>query len=349
MNRSWIALITLTLLLPVSIAHADGAALYVTPETGTYSIGDTFEVQVLADSAGAAINAAEADITFDPSALQVLSVSSDGSILDTWPSEPKYDNSEGTITFSGVANQRYTGSAGLLVTITFKAVKNAQDGAHFASGAVLAADGVESNIITAMHSGQYAIQPVEVPAQGGDSDAIGASDQEASSTAASDQDASSTSSDSSSAGDSDAELAAPVLQSKPQIAVGDRIVINGTAPPGSTVSVWLQEGSKKAQRTDLDADESGAFSFTSDTQANAGPYQAWAFTLGAAGARSDKSNVLSIVAIDPETASVALLQQTLIEHAVSLTALLVFGGIVTAYIYHRHRLEKYRLELERNA
>ena len=334
MNRLRIAICLSLLLVPAGIASADGASLYVTPETGTYTIGETFDVQVLADSGGAPINAAEADITFDPAALSVVSLSKDGSLLSTWPAQPSFSNTEGTIGFSGVAASKYTGSAGLLITITFKALQNGQDGAHFASGAILAADGIESNIITSMHSSLYTIQPVEVPAQSGNADAI----------APAVTDASATSTSASNTSDS---ISAPVLINyQSQVGAGDRIVVQGTAPAGSTVSLWLQEGNKKPQRTDLDADSSGSFIFTSDIQAKAGPYHVWAYTLGAAGLQSEMSNKIAITAIDTNTASVALLQQTLIANIVPVTALLVFAGVATAYLYHRHRIEKYRIEVQ---
>src|SRR5262249_31361535 len=144
-----VLLAPLTLLASPFLAYAD-AILYVSPERGSYHIGETFEIQVLADSGGEPINAAEAELRFNTGGLAVVDVSSEGSILTSWIDEPHYDNTEGSVQFSGWTEKRYTGANGLLITITFRALRNMSSNARLLAGAILAADGMGSNIISDM-------------------------------------------------------------------------------------------------------------------------------------------------------------------------------------------------------
>src|SRR5262249_15223619 len=110
-----------------------------------------------ADTGGTLINAAEGDLSFNTEALEVEKISEDDSILSSWSTPPVFSNEEGTIRFAGWTKQNYSGDAGLLVTVTFKALKNTVGNARLAAGAILAANGEESNIITSMRSGVFTI------------------------------------------------------------------------------------------------------------------------------------------------------------------------------------------------
>ena len=360
MNPLRLAIFSLVaLLLPAGIAFAGGGVLYVSPDFGSYSIGQTFTVQVLADSGEQAINAAEADLTFNPEALEVESISTDGSILGSWPTPPAYSNTDGTIEFSGVTAEHFTGTAGLLVTITFKALSNMQSDARLAAGAILAADDRESNIITSMRSGVYNIAPQEDPdgpaaaadASSTDSsdgsgdrmaDDIGADD-------ASSTDGAQAAADTDVPDQSDSNgPAAPVLSNyQDQIQVGERIIVEGTAPASSTVSVYLQEGSDPAERTDLTSGSDGSFTFVSDTEAQEGVYHLWAFTLGSGAAQSEMSNKIDISAVPSGAAASAIFVSSLLSKNMPFFSLVVFGILGIGYLYHRHKIEKLKLKLEK--
>jgi hypothetical protein len=328
------------ILTPAGLAYADGGSLYLTPAAASYSVGDTFAVQVFANSGGVAINAAEADLTFDPTVLNVQSIAIDGSILSSWPTQPSFSNDNGTVTFSGVAAQKYTGSAGLLVTITFKALQNMEGDVHFESGAILAADGVESNVITTMTPGTYSIAPVEsaAPAPDGSSNSGNGSASPAS-------DSSNTASSSTAS-----DVAPPVIINyQSSISTGNRIIVQGSAPPDATISVYLKQGGNSPLRTDLNADDNGSFTYTSDTQEQAGVYQLWAVTQGPGGTQSVHSNKVDITAIPQGAASVALVTASISTNLIPFTALIVFFGLAVLYLFHRHKLEKYKIEMQSKA
>jgi hypothetical protein len=141
--------------------RAAGAQLYLTPSTGTFVIGNTFKVGIRVNSGGAAINSAEGSLSYDKDLIEAVSVAK-GSIFMFWTTEPSA--SGGSIRFGGGSPTSYTGTAGGVITVTFKAKKAGTAQVRFTSGAVLANDGKGSNILASMGSGSYTIAPkVEAP------------------------------------------------------------------------------------------------------------------------------------------------------------------------------------------
>lgn len=140
--------------------QAAGASLFLTPSTGTHVINTKFSVSVKVNSGGVVINAAEGSISFDNKSLEITGISKGGSIFTLWTAEPTYSNSAGTISFGGgIPRPGYKGSSGHICTITFKAKKAGTAAVRFTSGAVLANDGMGTNILASMGSGSYTISP----------------------------------------------------------------------------------------------------------------------------------------------------------------------------------------------
>ncbi len=142
----------------------NSATLFLSPSSGTFTVGKTFSVSVKVDSGGSVgINAAEAVLTFDPAYLNVNNVSKSGSIFTLWPVEPTFSNSKGEISFAGGSPTPYTGSAGTIISITFVAKKEGTTEVKFKSGAVLAADGKGTNVLTSMGSATFVLKAGEIP------------------------------------------------------------------------------------------------------------------------------------------------------------------------------------------
>ena len=147
-------------------AKAASASLYLAPAAGTYVIGSTFSISVKVNSGGGeGINAAEGVINYDTNLLDATAVSNGGSIFPFWTVQPAI--SAGTIRFGGgLPPPAYTGTAGHIIKITFKAKKSGKAAVRFASGAVLANDGKGTNILASMGSASYIISPkVDAPKQ----------------------------------------------------------------------------------------------------------------------------------------------------------------------------------------
>lgn len=136
--------------------HTFAATLSVSPGTGVYSAGQTFTARVVINTAGQNINAAEGTISFKPTELSVVSIAK-GSIFNLWTAEPSFSNGAGTISFSGGTPTGYTGGAGTVLSITFRAKSAGTPRVEFSNGAVLAADGRGTNVLTRMNGGSYTI------------------------------------------------------------------------------------------------------------------------------------------------------------------------------------------------
>ncbi len=145
---------------PIFSAKAQSASLYLSPSTGTYTVGNSFSVAVKVNTGETAINAIEGSLTFETDDFEIVNLSKSGSILTIWTSEPSFSNSAGTINFSGgLPTPGFTGSSGTILTIVFK-VKTAGTGiVDFSSGAVLANDGKGTNILANMGGGRYTLKP----------------------------------------------------------------------------------------------------------------------------------------------------------------------------------------------
>ncbi len=96
--------------------------IFITPRTGNFLVGSTFEVPFYLDTKGHNINAISLKIRFDPNKLVVTKPASDRSIFGIWIEAPKYDNKNGTASLVGVIEDGIVTSSGLIGIITFKAI-----------------------------------------------------------------------------------------------------------------------------------------------------------------------------------------------------------------------------------
>jgi hypothetical protein len=135
---------------------AAAATLSVSPNTGVYTAGQTFTVKVNVNTSGAPINAADGTLTYNPKELTVVSLSK-GAIFNLWTADPSFSNANGSITFSGGSPTGYTGAAGTVLSITFKANAAGNPKVSFSKGSVLAADGKGTNVLTTMNGGAFTI------------------------------------------------------------------------------------------------------------------------------------------------------------------------------------------------
>jgi hypothetical protein len=101
---------------------ADAAAsLYVAPPSGTFILGNTFTVSLYVNTGGQSINAVEANLSFPPDKLQVVSPTTGKSFIQVWVSQPTYSNENGTLKFQGtIPTPGINTDAGLVSTVTFR-------------------------------------------------------------------------------------------------------------------------------------------------------------------------------------------------------------------------------------
>lgn len=139
------------------------ASLYLSPSTGNYTVGNTFSIQVKVNSGGININAVDGTVVFDPDKLSVQSISKQDSVFTLWVQEPAFSNSLGTITFAGgKPSPGYSGAAGTVINVIFKARTSGNANVSFADGSVLADDGKGTNVLASMGSGIYTLSGREI-------------------------------------------------------------------------------------------------------------------------------------------------------------------------------------------
>jgi hypothetical protein len=134
------------------------STLYFSPAAGSYTVGDTFAVAVFVSSAEQAMNAASGIVSFSNQQLEVISLSKAGSIFTLWVQEPSFSQSAGTVNFEGVVlNPGFTGAAGRILTINFRARAPGRAAFGFSSGSILANDGAGTNILSGLGSASFSI------------------------------------------------------------------------------------------------------------------------------------------------------------------------------------------------
>lgn len=157
--KLFIFLIFLSCLIFPTRLFASGATLSMVPQSGEYSVGKKFSVNIYASSPDEAMNAVSGLLNFSQDKIEVVSISKAGSIITFWLKDPSFSNSIGTIRFEGVAlNPGYTGNNGRILTINFKAKAQGTAELRFSSGSILANDGNGTSILKGMNSSKFTIQ-----------------------------------------------------------------------------------------------------------------------------------------------------------------------------------------------
>lgn len=147
-------------LLLVQVASA--ADVILSPASGSYNTNQTFTVAVVADPKGDKINAVEAALSFDTSALSVVSISKTGSAFSLWTTEPEYSNTAGTISFGGGSPTPFSARS-TLVTITFRAKAAGAGSVSFTEASALAADGLGTDVIGATPGASFTVAETAAP------------------------------------------------------------------------------------------------------------------------------------------------------------------------------------------
>lgn len=142
---------------PPATQAVGAASLYVGPSSGTFTVGSTFTVSIYLNSGGQAVNAVEANLSFPPDKIQVVSPTTGKSLVQVWVSQPTYSNSAGTLKFQGaVPTPGITTDAGLISTVTFRVKQTGVAALKILdSSKVLLNDGKGTDVLSGTTSGIY--------------------------------------------------------------------------------------------------------------------------------------------------------------------------------------------------
>jgi len=138
-------------------AQISGASLFLSPPSGSFVVGSTFNVSIILNTGGEAVNAIDAALSFPPDKLQVVSPSLGTSIISVWTSQPNYDNQTGVLRFQGgVPNPGINTSRGLIATIGFRVKSVGRAVIKFRDQSkVLLNDGLATDVLINTGNGVY--------------------------------------------------------------------------------------------------------------------------------------------------------------------------------------------------
>ena len=97
----------------------DGAGNATTTKGGTFTI----DLKISSDKS---INTIDGTLIYDKNKLSVKEVNTDSSLFSIWANPPHFDNSKGTITFTGGVPNGFTGNDGQVFRIEFSAKSEGQ-------------------------------------------------------------------------------------------------------------------------------------------------------------------------------------------------------------------------------
>jgi hypothetical protein len=139
-------------------AKSASATIYLSPSSGSFLAGSTFTISVFLNTEENKINVVWADIKFSPEILQVTSPTAGASFITEWLTPPNYSNEKGIISFRGGIPGGISTSAGLVSSITFRAVASGVAEINFAKESkILLNDGKGTDILTSTIGGEYQI------------------------------------------------------------------------------------------------------------------------------------------------------------------------------------------------
>lgn len=117
-----LCLLLIATVLPWSEVDAAGVTLSFSPNQGQYLTDSTFDVSLVLNTNGQAINALEVYMSYPADKLQIVSPTTGNSFISIWIAGPSYSNTDGTATFSGgLPTPGITTSAGIISTVKFRA------------------------------------------------------------------------------------------------------------------------------------------------------------------------------------------------------------------------------------
>lgn len=288
--------VILGLMLPGSLF---AATLQTAPSSGSYSVGQTFTVSLTVDAGQSAINAISGTVLYPSDTLQVTSLSKSSSIINFWVTEPSFSTASGKIHFEGIVlNPGYSGHAGTILKVSFKAKSQGTAKLSFQSSSVLANDGEGTNVLTSTGSASFTIGPA-VPSTNEPTTPTPPSEPVVapppSSITLSPKE----------------ELEVPIITDYPEsVKSGDYAVVKGITYPNIRVVVSLtkrageenfwghlnytsNDHSDYTTKTIIRSDEHGDFSYVSPKQITSGSYTLSVQALGENGDVSKTSDLIS--------------------------------------------------------
>lgn len=136
------------------------ARVFISPPSETILEGSTFSVSVYLDTEGNSVNTIDLTVMFPPDKLSIVNPSGGTSLVQVWLQPPTYSNIDGTAHYTGVIPDGVNTTAGLISTITFKAIAPGDANVVLApQSSLLANDGLGTEMNGEFGQADYTITP----------------------------------------------------------------------------------------------------------------------------------------------------------------------------------------------
>ncbi len=155
-------------LVPLAGQAATPTALFLNPASGNFLVGSTFDLSIVLDTKGSAVNTVEIELLFPPDKIQVATPSVGQSVIQLWPAPPTFSNREGRIYFvGGIPSPGLVTSQGVILTLSFRVVGPGEAAIRFGDKtSILANDGQGTDIIGTKSPAflRFSVPPPQGPA-----------------------------------------------------------------------------------------------------------------------------------------------------------------------------------------
>ncbi|MBI2024825.1 MAG: hypothetical protein HYT03_01925 [Candidatus Harrisonbacteria bacterium] len=113
----------LFLFLSINPARAASPTLLLSPPSGSFIVGSTFDLSILLDTKEQVVSGLEVELFFPQDKIQLSGPSIGQSLIQDWIVPPSFSNREGRIYFSGnMPSPGTTVSKGVVLTFTFRII-----------------------------------------------------------------------------------------------------------------------------------------------------------------------------------------------------------------------------------
>jgi len=131
------------------------AVIYILPEEGSFTRGETVNIDIKINSEGEGVNAAQGKINWPANILEFIEVSKEGSAFNFWLEEPTLSSASNSLSFIGGAAKGISGEALQVLKIKFKIVSAETAEVSISDAAVTASDGKGTNVLSKVKGASY--------------------------------------------------------------------------------------------------------------------------------------------------------------------------------------------------
>lgn len=139
------------------ITPVHAAKLLLSPSSGTFTVGSTFDVSIFLNTEGKSVNTVSAMLSFPADKLQLVSPTIGQSVISVWTAQPMFDNQTGLVKLTGGMPGGINVQSGLITSLTFrvKQIGNSTLVKFSDESRVLANDGNGTDILSSVQNGAY--------------------------------------------------------------------------------------------------------------------------------------------------------------------------------------------------